>query len=490
MTIGRRTVLAGGAALAAGLSARAATPLSPYPGGDIALLRQAYTAMHPGLLRYNSTAEIDARFDRLQRDFDKPGASGAGDLASRYLVLSRFLATIRCGHTYANFYNQSDALQKALFSGQDRLPFTFHWIGERMVVTCDPGGLGLARGTEVLAVEGRPAPQVLAGLMTLARADGSNDAERRRLMSVEGFARYESFDVFYPLMFGGRDRYRLRLRTPDGREQDRTLEAIDLKTRRAQAKPFAAAADAAVWTLDWRGETAVLTMPTWGLYDSKWDWKAWLAARFEEIDRRGASRLIIDVRGNEGGLDCGDAVIARLIDAPLPPEQTLRLVRYRRAPDPLWPYLDTWDPSFKDWGEAAKPYDDRFFRLDQKEDDGRVVGEIRPEGPRFHGKVAVLIGAQNSSATFQFADRIRKNRLGVLIGEETGGNRRGINGGAFFFLRLPESGLEADLPVIGAFPTTPQPDAGLLPDISAPLTAEAIAAGRDPAMEAALKMLA
>ena len=55
------------------------------------------------------------------------------------------------------------------------------------------------------------------------------------------------------------------------------------------------------------------------------------------------------------------------------------------------------------------------------------------------------------------------------------GNRRGINGGAFFFLRLSESGLEADLPVIGTFPATPQPDAGLLPDISAPLAAEAIA---------------
>ena len=204
----------------------------------------------------------------------------------------------------------------------------------------------------------------------------------------------------------------------------------------------------------------------------------------------GVTGLIVDLRENEGGDDCGDAIIARLIDAPLALDDRLRLVRYRKAPDALAPYLDTWDPSFKDWGAAAVPYDDRYFRLVQKEDDGRAVGEIQPKGPRFKGKVAILIGAENSSATFNFAERVRRAKLGLLIGEPTGGNQRGINGGAFFFLRLPESGLEADLPLIGQYPLADRPDAGLLPDIAAPLTPAAIAAGRDPAMETALAAVA
>jgi hypothetical protein len=486
MQIDRRGVMVGAAALAVGVRARAATPLAPYPGGDIALLRQAYGAMHPGLLRYNTQGEIDARFDALASEFAR-----TDDLARRYLILSQALATIRCGHTYANFFNQSRPVETALFAGKDKLPFQFLWLGQRMVVTRDPAAFGLSPGTEILAIEGRPVAEILAGVMTTARADGSNDAKRRRLMSVQGDERFESFDVFYPLLFGGKDRYRMRVRAPNGRARDVVVAAIDLAARRAQSPTKAAAApDAVLWSLDWRGQTAVLSMPDWSLYDSKWDWKGWLTAAFEQIERRGATGLVIDVRANEGGLDCGDEVIARLIDAPLAPEKRLRLVRYRRAPEPLWPYLDTWDPSFKDWGAAAKPYDDRFFALDQTEDDGRAVGEIRPLGPRFRGKVAVLIGPQNSSATFQFANRIRTERLGVLVGEPTGGNRRGINGGAFFFLRLPESGLEADLPVIGSFPTTPQPDAGLLPDISAPLMAEDIAAGRDPAMAAGLSAVA
>ena len=87
---------------------------------------------------------------------------------------------------------------------------------------------------------------------------------------------------------------------------------------------------------------------------------------------------------------------------------------------------------------------------------------------------------------FQFADTMQSLKLGALIGAATGGNQRGINGGAFFFLRLPASGLEADLPLIGRFPAASRPDAGLAPDVAIAATAHDIAAGRDVVMETAL----
>jgi hypothetical protein len=94
----------------------------------------------------------------------------------------------------------------------------------------------------------------------------------------------------------------------------------------------------------------------------------------------------------------------------------------------------------------------------------------------------VLTDAACSSATFQFAQVIRDTGIATLAGTATGGNRRGINGGAFFFLRLPACGLEVDLPLIGRFPATPQPDAGIEPDVTVPMTAADIAAGRDPVL--------
>ena len=72
---------------------------------------------------------------------------------------------------------------------------------------------------------------------------------------------------------------------------------------------------------------------------------------------------------------------------------------------------------------------------------------------------------------------MQREKLATIIGETTGGNRRGINGGCFYFFRLPETGLEVDLPLIGTFPLTRQPDAGIVPDIVVPVMPGTIAYG-------------
>lgn len=129
--------------------------------------------------------------------------------------------------------------------------------------------------------------------------------------------------------------------------------------------------------------------------------------------------------GNEGGLDCGHEILARLIDQDLHLDGDERRVRYRTTPADLDPYLKTWDNSFRNWGDDAVDLRNGFYRLK-------------------------------------------------------------ADGGAFFFLQLPGSGLEADVPLIGRFPPTSKPDAGLTPDIPVETTAQDIACGRDRVMETAL----
>ena len=470
MILTRRSMLAGGA----GMMALSTRPVPAADLDDVAIVRRAWTLLHPGLLRYNSPAQMDRRFNTFEAEW-----RASADRRKRYLALTRLLAGIRCGHSYANFYNQNKVVTDELFGGTNKLPFSFRWIDDRMIVT----GGALPRGTIINDIDGRPTRDILRALLPLARADGSNDAKRRQLLSISGTDTYETFDAYYPLVFPAGDRFRIAGRTPHGKRVTTTLPAIDLKTRQSQ-RSAATPPDknAPQWTLVHDGRVATLTMDNWGLYNSKWDWRAWLDRGFEDMAQRGTDRLIIDIRRNEGGLDCGNDIIARLIDTPLALDGYGRRVRYRRVPDDLRPYCDTWDPSFLDWGNDATPFDDRFYTL-KGESDGPMT--IVPKGPRFNGRVIVLIGAENSSATFQFASLVQQHHLGTLIGTPTGGNRRGINGGAFFFMRLPESGLEADLPLIGYFPKTPQPDTGINPDIAAPVTARDIADGRDAAMERA-----
>jgi len=52
-----------------------------------------------------------------------------------------------------------------------------------------------------------------------------------------------------------------------------------------------------------------------------------------------------------------------------------------------------------------------------------------------------------------------------MIGQETGGNLNDVNGGQILSLRLPNSQIEVDFPVMGSFMSTPQPDHGVQPDI-------------------------
>jgi len=447
--------------------------------GDIVILREAYESLHPGLYRYATPRQMNARFDALARAWSRPQTR-----AQAYLSLSRFLATVKCGHTYANFYNQSDAVQAELFDAQRLLPFHFTWIGGRMVaLTNQSSDPRLERGAEIISVNGRSTQSILRSLMPYARADGNNDAKRSALLEVRGFDRYETFDIFYGLVHQPGASVRLRARPPgSSRAETFDVATIDLQTRRSLLVGEAEGSGP-VWTLTYpRPRAALLTMPNWALYDSEWDWRGFLDQSFAEIAARGVTKLIVDVRGNEGGLDCGDFVAARLTDTPIAREGYARRTRYRQTPERLNQYLDTWDRSFRDWGDDAVARDDGFYDLRGDTE----VDQIEPIGPRFRGAVDVLIDSQNSSATFQFANCIKSNRLGRLIGAPTGGNQRGINGGGFFFLRLPASGLEADLPLIARFPLTPKPDAGIDPDVAIALTRDDIAAGRDAALEFAL----
>ena len=497
-----RSLFAVALILAAGLAqaqltspATAGTPAlltAPELQKDVDILERAYTQLHPGLYRYNTPAQMQAHFADLRRQLDHDQS-----LAQAYLAFSRFAGTVRCGHTYANFYNQTDAVAVQVLQSPTRLPFHFRWLQGRMVVARNFSGVpNLVPGTEVLAINGIDTAAILAAMTPLARADGSNDGKRVNLLEVMGVDRYESFDVYLPLLFPQIGvQQELTLRSPGDAQQRKLMVSGQTYAQRlAQHEALEAAKSQAGAEAGWSVRfteqgVAVMTLPNWALYDSKFDWKAWLTKAFDEMAKRRSSGLVIDIRDNEGGLSVGDVLLAHLIDKPLDIPGYVRKTRYRTTPEDLRPYLDTWDPSFNDWGKDVVDLGDGFFRV-QREGEQLSGDRIEPLAPRFAGKTIVLVSATNSSAAFEFALAAKQAGLARLLGETTGGNRRGINGGAFFFLRLPNSKIELDLPLVGQFPTTAQPDAGLEPDIAVATTAADLAADRDAQMQTALAELA
>lgn len=445
---------------------------------DLAVLRRAYTALHPGLYRYASPEQVEARFDSVDRYF-----AGDRTLGQAFLALTRLTASIRCGHSYPNFWNQPGRIATALFEGRDKLPLEFAWIDRRMVVLRDVSDQPrLERGTEVLSINGVSATAVLDSLLPLARADGGNDAKRVAYLEVRTPDKYHAFDVLYPLVFPTRDSiFTVRVRRVGARTIETVrLRAINGDERRARAATTDSegSGDSPAWRYAESGGIGVVTMPTWALFDSKWNWRAWTDSIMDDLVARNVPDLVLDLRGNEGGLDAGNGFLARMTGAPLRLPRYERVVRAPRVPDDLRPVLETWDKSFFDWGTAAQPVDSLRWRLRRFDDpDGEAT--IAPRGTRYTGRVWVLVDASNSSATFQFALAVKESGVATLVGQPTGGNRRGINGGAFFFLRLPRTGLEVDLPLIAGIPPNAQPDGGVVPDLLVTPSLEQVASGVD-----------
>lgn len=483
----RRHVLMG----ASGLFATALLPAPAKPTNellgpaamqaDIAILFDAYATLHPGLYRYLTPAEFRRKRQQLDRFAGTPRTLG-----EFYLALTAFTASIRCGHSYPNPANQTPTVTSALFGKPDRLPFAFTWRDRQMIVTADLGsGHHLPVGSVIVAIDGNGARDILAKMLPYARTDGSNDARKVADLGIPGDADQPAFDVLRTLLFPpSRPSARIVVRA-DGRTVTITCPLITAAARDAALRRSSKDSPYG-WTFEVRGNVGVLTMPTWAVFHAKWDWRGFIDASVDTAINRKLSGIVIDVRDNGGGLDCGAAIIARLIEAPLSADSYSRHVRYRKIPDRLAPHLKTWDRSFKDWGESAIGPDAAGFYTLTRPGDASDTDTIRPAGQRFQGKVALLVGPKNASATFGFASLMRRHRLGALIGEQTGGNRRGINGGAFFFVGLPGSGIEVDLPLIAYWPHTRQPDAGIMPDIIVPARAADLQAGRDTALARAL----
>jgi hypothetical protein len=439
---------------------------------DLSLLVESLQRFHPGLYRYQTRAEFEARVAALRAWFAEPRSR-----SDTYLALARFSAAIRCSHTYLNFWNQSRGTKQWLLTGADKLPVAFvlderdRWVVLRSAV---PNG-AIVAGDTIVAINDRPTPEVIAELLPAVRGDGDNDGKRRSLLELTDRKIHETMDALLPRVMPPIDgHYRLAVRrgaghaTVSARDTIIEVATITAETRRASATPLLVARPSAGLRID--GTVGVLHVDGFEFDD---DWERFLRRSFEQLREARATALIVDLRENEGGSDDGALALLRyLIRAPLPFPPVRHVVAYQTVPDSLRPFLNTWDDSFYDRRGSTRALPDGRFALRRESGWPRSV---QPMAKPFAGRILVLTGPVNSSASHTLV-RVLKGAPGVtMVGAPTGGSLRASTGGNLFFLRLPGSGLEADVPLIGYEWGADQPSGGVEPDVRVP-EREALAA--------------
>jgi hypothetical protein len=426
--------------------------------GDLALLDQAFRALHPGLFRYSSPEGWATRVDSLRQWFAESRTRGEA-----YLAFAHLTASVQCSHTYLSFWNQPGPVHRWLTDGADKLPFEYALTPtDRWVVTRSSSDV--LPGDTILAVNGVPTERIIAQLLPYVRGDGEDDGKRRALLDFRHRKKHEAIDVFLPLILPPRDgRYPVTLRR-DGRDSTLLVASMAAAERRARAQPVPP--DRPRHELTREGDIAILRVDGFDYGRDEDEWAPFVTKTFQSLQRDSVRTLVLDLRENEGGSDEGALVLLQhLIRTPIAMPPLRRYVAYDTVPAALRPHLRTWDDAFYDRRGKVIPRGDGTFDLKANAEWPASIPVARDA---FTGRVIVLTSFVNSSASHIML-RLLARRPGItLVGDPTGGSLRAHTGGNLFFMTLPGTGMEVDVPLIAYDWGMSNPAGGVQPDIAVP----------------------
>jgi len=444
---------------------------------DLRVAHDALVEGHPGVTRFTSRAELDRAFRDAERQIEK-----GGDAWAFYRVIAPAVAHVRCGHTAVQL---PGALQEELTTTHALLPAQVWIEGKKLWVFRDLSTAdGHWAGREVLAIDGRPAPEIIEKITASMPRDGFSETSIATRLHGWRFA------TQLVRVLGGGPRWTMELRDPrTGAREIVTAEGRSLpELKKVLAERFPGdlppARPAAIEFLD-DGKIARLTIHQFGgaMNDSGTvRLGAWLETAFADIDQHGTRELILDLRGNGGGQDeLGRILLAHLVDQPFDyyadlviNAPTFSFGRYQAKADTV--------PA--DFVEAWK--------------DGKLHcvkhpnwGRQQPARPTFAGRVFVLMDGASFSTTCEFLSHVRDLGRATFIGAETGGAYVGNTSGFTSEVPLPNTRLVLGIPLMRydlAVKPVKAPGRGIQPDVPVAATIEERIAGKDPELEVALKM--
>ncbi|MEY4538712.1 MAG: hypothetical protein RLZZ306_469 [Bacteroidota bacterium] len=455
---------------------------------DFAIARKSYEQMHPGLYKYQSKEVIDKAFEECKTalNHDQP-------LAEAYLNFHKLTSKFQCGHGYPNFYNQAEFLKKELFEQKVCLPFQFQLIDDRMLITRSADST-LSAGIEVKTINGITVSTIIKTLLPIVRADGSNDAKRRKLLEIGGQI-FEYFDIFYPMYFPViNDDFELGIYDFKSKKTSKiSVKALNRVKRNEIIKTKYLDNQVVNAKFNWLdNKTAIMQINNLAVYNKAFDFDKFFLNSVNEYNQKQGKNLIIDIRKCEGGNTSEMIKLVRYL--------TKKNIEIKNEQD-CWAYvkIDTTLKQYVDnkswafgWFNMNEKYFTKLENGQYRSKDGDKVETIIPEKITLDGNIYLMISATNSSATYIMADIFKKYHLATLVGQTTGGNQRGITAGAMFFMSLPNTKIEVDVPLIGMNYdlAKTRPDAGLSPDVYVKPNIIDAVKGIDTEMEVVKKLIA
>jgi C-terminal processing protease CtpA/Prc len=391
------------ACLASTLTAAACAAEDTFPAGavaqDVAEWETWLFATHPDPAFSMDVNAVHARFDAIAQSLE-------GDYTRReaWLALAPLNPMFGDGHVTLRLPREDyDAY---LAGGGAEFALPVHVRNDALVVaeTVAPASR-LQRGETILAINGLDPRDLVA--RALARTNGDTVGLRTHLVETR-------FSQYLWALTGGAETWTVTVQAPDGSTRQVTLDpALD--------RP---GAETENWSLDFRGDAAVLTLNTF-IPPLEDPFKAFIDEAFAEIAERGSDILVVDISENGGGAHMlSDHLLAYLTDQRHTPLSavTARVIEANQALIPDAEIGDVVSMPYAQWVEPPADLPNRY-----------------------HGRTALLVGAGTYSQAIVLAATVQDFDIAPVAGPGTEG--RANSTGQVQLYRLAHTGLEAAAPI-------------------------------------------
>lgn len=463
---------------------------------DFAYLRRGLEETHPALYRYTPKDLMQKKMDSLAGLLNKDMA-----FYDYYLLVVSLMADIRCAHTYAtpvqdlgNYYQK----QIRIF------PLELIRAGDHYYSTVS-GTMdnSMQSGDEVLSINGKPVRSVVQQIYRYLWSDGYIESSKASLITGS------KFGLFYYMMVERPDSFLVSVRDLQGQVKEVTIPALpfsdyiknvfknpankrlisvyESKNKKEQKEG---------WRLDITKDTDIGYLRINGFGGGKDEEGAakkmrdFMDKSLATLKKKGIVNLVVDLRNNGGGWDIqGEELFTYFMKDTVPVRYFQRMHAITDSSE-FFKYSDL--PA--EIKVSAKNFliaeADGTFSLMEKYTTGLRLQYAKPN--RFTGKVYFLINGGTGSSASEFVALAHSNRLGLFVGEESGGAYEGDNGSSFLHFQLPNSKISVATPLVyynNAVRTPEQKGRGVIPDYPVELTKEDLLNGRDTQLEFALELI-
>lgn len=463
---------------------------------DLAFLRNVVEKTHPGLYRYTSKEQMQQKMDSVAGLLDKSMA-----FYDYYRLLAALIADVRCAHTYV--IPKKDL--GSYFSKEARmLPFEIIPAGDRLYITLNgTADTAIRPGYEITAINGRATSEIMKQLYRHIWTDGFIRSFKTSQLTGARFG------LFYYMMVEQPDHFLLTLRDTAGRTME--INAPALTNKEYFPRFFSNPVNQALIALykdrnkkdqdqGWRLEmlpqpgTALLRINAFGGgKDAKGaarKMRDFMAKNVAALKKNKISHLIVDLRNNSGGWDIQGVELFTWLAKDTTPFRFYRRKHTITNSAEFLRYSDLSADDIAHIKDELIPEPDSTFTL--REEYNLDMKIYYPKPDRFTGNLYFLVNGGTGSSASEFTALAHHHRLGVFIGNETGGAYAGGNGGSFLHFELPNSRISLGTPLIYYLNEVDMPaqtGRGVLPDYPVQATVSDLLQARDAPVEKALELI-